>query len=334
MNSIENHDVYVYTGDIHRDGYLDLTNEIKKRKSQHGLKENVIFCVATYGGDPNAGYRIGRALQHHYETVTLLVVGPCKSAGTLIAIAANKLVIGDMGELGPLDIQLKKNDEIGEMSSGLAIMTALDALKERSISAFNSHLVKIRYENQISTKMSADIATRLTEALIAPMAAQIDPIKLGEHQRAMSIAITYGQRLADKPSSLKEGALGKLIASYPSHGFVIDRKEAKELFKCVEHPEGITEILYNLFCDKIHSGEIPTFGKPRVMDFIVSQQDKEEYTNAEESATGDGSSQQDAGKPDPGRSRSGKKSGTTPERDQEGIGAVSIQPPDEQQPNA
>ncbi|EFI6389606.1 SppA protein, partial [Escherichia coli] len=56
---MENHDVYVYTGDIHRDGYLDLTNEIKKRKSQHGLKENVIFCVATYGGDPNAGYRIG-----------------------------------------------------------------------------------------------------------------------------------------------------------------------------------------------------------------------------------------------------------------------------------
>lgn len=108
MNSIENHDVYVYTGDIHRDGYLDLTNEIKKRKSQYGLKKNVIFCVATYGGDPNAGYRIGRALQHHYEMVTLLVVGPCKSAGTLIAIAANKLVIGDMGELGPLDIQLKK----------------------------------------------------------------------------------------------------------------------------------------------------------------------------------------------------------------------------------
>ncbi|NUD09104.1 SppA protein, partial [Escherichia coli] len=138
---------------------------------------NVIFCVATYGGDPNAGFCIGRALQRYFETVKLFVVGPCKSAGTLIAIAANKIVIGDMGELGPLDIQLKKNDEIGEMSSGLAIMTALDALKERSISAFNSYLVQIKYENQISTKISADIATRLTEALIAPMAAQIDPIK-------------------------------------------------------------------------------------------------------------------------------------------------------------
>lgn len=105
---MENHDVYIYTGDIHRDGYQDLTNAIKIRKAKHGLRKDVIFCLATYGGDPNAGYRIGRALQHNYDDVTLLVVGPCKSAGTLIAIAANKLVIGDMGELGPLDIQLKK----------------------------------------------------------------------------------------------------------------------------------------------------------------------------------------------------------------------------------
>ncbi|EOT9331989.1 SppA protein, partial [Escherichia coli] len=99
------------------------------------------------------------------------------------------------------------------------------------------------------------------------------------------------------------------------------------------HPKGITEILYNLFCDKIHNGDIPTFGKPRVIDCTTYLQ-KEEKANAEESATGDGNSQQDVGKPDPRRSRSGKKSGTTPERDQEGIGAVSIQPPDEQQPNA
>lgn len=331
---MENHDVYVYTGDIHRDGYLDLTNEIKKRKAKHGLKKDVIFCVTTYGGDPNAGYRIGRALQHNYDKITLLVVGPCKSAGTLVAIAADKLVIGDMGELGPLDIQLKKNDEIGEMSSGLAIMTALDALKDRSISTFNSHLVNIRYENQISTKMSADIATRLTEALVSPMAAQIDPIKLGEHQRAMSIAVTYGQRLSSKSSSLKEGALFKLIASYPSHGFVIDRKEARELFKCVERPSGATEALYEYFCKKIHDGEIPTYGKPKVVDVTPAPKDKEDEENAEESAEGDGDTQQDVGKPDSRKPRSGKKSRAKPKRAQEAVGTLPVQQPDGQQPQA
>ncbi|MDA4231003.1 SppA protein, partial [Escherichia coli] len=66
----------------------------------------------------------------------------------------------------------------------------------------------------------------------------------------------------------------------------------------------------------------------------LTTQDKEDNTNAEESATGDGNSQQNVGKPDPRKSQSGKKSGTAPERDQKRTGAVSIQPPDEQQPNA
>ncbi|HDL7851564.1 TPA: SppA protein [Yersinia enterocolitica] len=323
------HDVYVYTGDVHRDGYLDLTNEIKKRKKQHGLSKEVTFCVATYGGDPNAGYRIGRALQHNYEKINVLVVGPCKSAGTLIAIAADKLIIGDMGELGPLDIQLKKNDEIGEMSSGLAIMTALDALKDRSISTFNSHLVKIRYDNQISTKMSADIAAKLTEAQIAPMVAQIDPIKLGEHQRAMSIAITYGQRLSDKSSCLKDGALYKLIASYPSHGFVIDRKEARELFRDVESPSGQSELLYEFFCEKIHVGEIQSYGKPKVIDFTHILQNDEEVGDANEQPPGDGASQQDASGADTGRTKSSKTGTAKPKRDKGEAEAIPVQQPND-----
>lgn len=330
--TMELNDVYVYTGDVHRDGYLQLTNAIKQRKKTSGLSDEVTFCVATYGGDPSAGYRIGRALQHNYGKINLLVVGPCKSAGTLIAIAADKLIIGDMGELGPLDIQLKKNDEIGEMSSGLAIMTALDALKERSISAFNSHLFSIKYENQISTKMSADIAAKLTEALITPMAAQIDPIKLGEHQRAMSIAITYGQRLSDRSKCLKDGALFKLIASYPSHGFVIDRKEARELFKEVESPSGAYEVLYEFFCEKIHAGEIRAHGKPNVVDFTSDpdeEEDEGKSGEANEQSTGDEDSQQNVAGPNPGESRPGKTSRTKSQRNQKEVGAIPIQQPNE-----
>ncbi|MFP1590460.1 hypothetical protein ACLB1M_00220 [Escherichia coli] len=47
-------------------------------------------------------------MQHNYEHITVLVVGPCKSAGTLMAVAAHKLVIGDMGELGPTTSNLRK----------------------------------------------------------------------------------------------------------------------------------------------------------------------------------------------------------------------------------
>lgn len=295
---MENTDVYVYIGDVHRTGHYDVTNAIKQRKKDHGLQKNVLFCVATYGGDPSAGYRIGRALQHNYEHITVLVVGPCKSAGTLMAVAAHKLMIGDMGELGPLDIQLKKNDEIGELSSGLVIATAIDEIKDCAISTFRSYILDIKYRNQISTKMSADIAAKLTEAIIAPMASQIDPIKLGEHQRAMNIALSYGDRLNNHSQNLKESSLNKLIAGYPAHGFVIDRKEARELFNNVDRPTDYAAAIYEILGEKIFSGEISVADRPVVKDLTPEPQDSDDK-NLEEDAhvssetqEGDGGSQQ------------------------------------------
>jgi hypothetical protein len=60
--------------------------------------------------------------------------------------------------------------------------------------------------------------------------AQIDPMHVGEVSRAMKIGKEYGDRLTKASKNLQEGALGRLVDDYPSHGFVIDRKEAAQLF--------------------------------------------------------------------------------------------------------
>lgn len=77
----------------------------------------------------------------------------------------------------------------------------------------------------------------------ANTAAQIDPLTWGEHQRAVSIALGYGERLAAAKKSLKDNALLRLVTGYPSHTFVIDRSEAKTLFNNVKRPEGEQETL-------------------------------------------------------------------------------------------
>lgn len=70
--------------------------------------------------------------------------------------------------------------------------------------------------------------------VVAPLYSQIDPNRIGEMQRAIKIAQEYGVRLAKVGKNLKDGALDKLVVDYPSHSFVIDRKEARELFTSVE----------------------------------------------------------------------------------------------------
>lgn len=233
---ISEYDNYVYIGSINRFGYQKLTKEIESRSNR---QNKAILLLVTSGGDPDAGYRIGRALQHYYSgNVSLFIPSYCKSAGTLTAIAANYLYIGNHGELGPLDIQLLKMDELGARSSGLDIFKTLEQLENRIGPAFVRALSDIRESTGISTKMAADMASNLVHSIFSPIASQIDPLKMGEHQRATAVAMEYGQRLNALSQNLKnEANINKLISQYPSHSFVIDRKEATEIFKNVSKPD-------------------------------------------------------------------------------------------------
>ncbi len=64
-------------------------------------RENVFFILCTYGGHPNCAYKIARRLQTKYKKFYLYVAGYCKSAGTLIAVGSDEIVMRDSAEFGP-----------------------------------------------------------------------------------------------------------------------------------------------------------------------------------------------------------------------------------------
>jgi len=249
-----NGDVYLYYGDINRKGYSSLSQLFENKTEK---KQKACLVLVTLGGDPNAGYRIARAANHHYKNFEILIPDICKSAGTLVCIGAKRLIFGDRGELGPLDIQLSKPDEMFENMSGLDILQAISALETELLDSFRRYFVDIRAGSQIKTKTAAEIATKLADGFIAPIASRIDPVTLGEHQRAMQIAFEYGERLEEMADSLKENALRTLVGDYPSHGFVIDRKEAGTLFKNVSSPDETTIDIYNMSRDILERERYP-----------------------------------------------------------------------------
>ena len=198
-------------------------------------RPNLLMILVTGGGDPDAAYRIARCLQSHYKKFTVCVSGICKSAGTLLLLGAHELAFSEHGEIGPLDIQMAKKDELWESESGLTVMTALTALYENAQDAFDHFLVSLttRSGGRITVRTASEIAAKLTQALYSPISQQIDPIHMGEVNRSMAIAKEYGKRLMDKGGNFDEDALMSLISGYPSHGFVIDREEASSKFKIV-----------------------------------------------------------------------------------------------------
>ena len=223
--------------------------------------------MLTDGGSPDAGYRIARLLKKKYEKFILYVFGYCKSAGTLVAVGADEIVMSEYGELGPLDMQVTKEDEL-KSTSTLDYLQALISLKGQAFNMFEEFFLSIKQNSgsSITTKTTASIATSLTTGILAPIAEQIDPLRIGEVQRALNMAIDYGKRLTDN-----EGMLFSLISNYPSHGFVIDYKEVKELFKNVREPDDIEQQVADYLHRVVRTPATPNFVQ---CIFPIAEQEK------------------------------------------------------------
>ena len=227
-------DVLFYNGPVER--HFD--QRVIELCSARRRRTNVALILVTDGGDADAAYRIAHVLQQKYQHFTLYVPGYCKSAGTLIAIGAHQLVISDQGELGPLDVQFVRKDELFEQQSGLTAGSALETLNGQAFQAFESFFLQIKTKGQssITLRTATDLAVKLTCGLFSHVYQQIDPMHVGEAGRALEIAREYGQRLAARSQNFKgqvQSCLEHLVSHYPSHSFIIDLAEAKSIFKNV-----------------------------------------------------------------------------------------------------
>ena len=174
-------DIVLYIGPIDRPFDDAFIRRVKERKN----RDNVILILTTNGGDPHAAYRMARCLQEQYETVAgsegigapsqqkakgkfrLFVDTRCKSAGTILAAGANILMLSDFGELGPIDVQLRKSDEVGERSSVLTPRHAMESLQTLALHHFEHAFKELRFSEELSftTKLAAEVAKGMAVGL-------------------------------------------------------------------------------------------------------------------------------------------------------------------------
>ena len=222
-------DYIVYNGKI--EPYFDkpLITMMKERIQS----KNITFFLTTPGGDPDSAFRLSRFFQTQYDNFTLAVLGECKSAGTLLALGADEIIMSPQGEFGPLDVQLFRPDEFLQRTSGLTISQALSFIGDKAFDTFEKIFLDLRGKSGgvITTTTAAKIASEIVTGIYSPITEKIDPMRIGEMQRSMDIALHYGIRLG-----ANEKVVRHLAGNYPSHSFVIDFEESKDLFNCVRVP--------------------------------------------------------------------------------------------------
>jgi hypothetical protein len=124
-------DVLVFAADLNKDnagvsiGYVDILPISDQLASLQGKSLDLI--LETPGGSGEVAEDIVRILRAKYEDIAVIVPGWAKSAGTIMAMAADEILMGTTSALGPIDAQLFWQ---GKRFSADALLEGLEKIKQ------------------------------------------------------------------------------------------------------------------------------------------------------------------------------------------------------------
>ncbi|MDI6886597.1 MAG: hypothetical protein QMD22_09745 [archaeon] len=199
-------------------GIEDAINEIRKEKI-----EKLYLLLNSLGGGVSSSFKIARILRDNFKEITVFIPHIAASGGTLIALIGNKIVMGEMAHLSPIDIQVERN---GKLYSVNAMIRSFGHLND---------LFKTTPEEDAPYPWKA-------------MSDKLDPVEFQDWIDASHLMETHAKEiLKHENSSLKEKAdeiIDRLSSSYPSHSYSIAINEAEEIFgnNIVVRPETCPEV--------------------------------------------------------------------------------------------
>lgn len=210
---------------------------------------SVDLLLQTPGGDIDAAEKLIKMVRNRVRSARLRVIVPdyAKSAGTLIALGADVVMMSDSSELGPIDPQVTLED-----ASGNQMTTPIHSYLE----AFREHSEALR------RKPDDPVALQMLK--------KIDPIKFKHFEMVMRRARTIAEELLQqgmlrsKPAA--SGPSFTKIANdlldpnrWPSHGQMICAEDAIEIGLTVDQREPEDEewqMFWQLYC--YQRMELPT----------------------------------------------------------------------------
>ena len=222
--------IFIYNGNITR----PLVGKICGIRKELSSAKRIIAIVHSGGGSIDAAHKLLQLLREDGKGLDVYVPEYAKSAATFLCLGADNIIMHKNAELGPLDPQIR-DPKSRRFISALDRSKSIDYLRNHAIQTFDMITQLILRRTDFVIKDAMDVAQVFTKNICEPLYAKVDPDKLGEYTRLIKIGEEYTRRAMNRygyngrGQEAIETILNKIIYGYPSHGFIIDYQEAKEL---------------------------------------------------------------------------------------------------------
>lgn len=175
------------------------------------------LLVNSPGGAMGSSYKVARAIRSCLDEIVTFVPSIAASGGTLLTLTGDKIVMGPMSHITPLDVQLYYK---GARISAATFM--------RSFARISEWFKKITPEEAPYPQTA--------------LADKLDPFIMEEWNGLMETMVDYvGEILRLTKYDDHENIAMKIVTGYPTHNYVINPEKAKDLGLNVEASSGHQE---------------------------------------------------------------------------------------------
>lgn len=217
----------------------DIVPIFNRHLESMGHQKKMSLFIYTRGGDMVAPLRLVKLIRSYCNEFEVLVSYRCHSAGTLIALGADKIVMGKLGELSPVDpTTMHPYNPQNPLNPQQKL--------EISVEDLNSYFLLAREMAKVKEEEMDKVFANLVE--------KIHPLSLGNAYRALRMGKIIAEKLLEMPKTkkLSKEEIKKIVEEVTSriciHGYPITRDEAEKLGLPIEKAEGeLEKDLWNLY---------------------------------------------------------------------------------------
>ncbi|MEA2097780.1 MAG: hypothetical protein U9P70_01755 [Patescibacteria group bacterium] len=224
----------------------DIVPIFAKHLEEIGKQDRISLFLYTRGGDMITPIRLIKLMRSYADEIEMIIPYRAHSAGTLISIGADKIVMGRLGELSPVD-----------PSTGHPFNPENPANQKQkmeiSVEDLNSYFLLAKEKAGVKDEQMINVFEDLT--------AKIHPLSLGNAYRATRMAKQITEKLLlmhfDKNNDKEkiENIVKEVTGDICIHGYPITRDEADSLGLDVVEPDSELEKtmweLYENYAEKM-----------------------------------------------------------------------------------
>jgi len=195
-----------------------------------GSIDRLSLFVKSDGGSGQASLRMVNLLRRYVKHLTVLAPLECQSAATMLALGADKILMGPLAHLSAVDTSLTHD------------LSPIDRDNDR-VSVSNDELLRVI---RLWTEQAKDSTTNPYEALFP----YVHPLVIGAVDRSSALSTRICEEILSYHMHDEERAReisNNLNSGYPSHNYPITLREAKRIGLNVEPMEdSVNALLFEL----------------------------------------------------------------------------------------